>query len=116
MAALRVAQHALVPAVVDGLPHGPQVLRHGRTQRADGAGKEAWLRCQALECANAARRDGGGRVDANPAHAFLPDFGPGVGVALAQHPVVVDAIEFTALVAGDDARRHVERAHQHDEG
>ncbi len=47
LAALRVVEHPLVPAVVDRFPGGAQVLRQGRVHGADGAGEQAGLRRQA---------------------------------------------------------------------
>ena len=39
-----------------------------------------------------------------------------MGIALAHHPEVVNGVELSPLVAGDDARRNAQRAHQHHEG
>ncbi len=117
MLALRVVEHPLVPAVVDGLPHG---ARPGGDAAADDGvhrrAEHAARRLQALEVADAGRRDGSGRVHAHPAAAREPDFGPGMGVRLPHGPVAVHAIHLAALVARHDACRNAGRAQQHCEG
>ena len=81
----------------------------------DSTGHQARWRCQAAAALHAFGRDGGGRVDAHPAAAVLPDLGPGVGVALAYDEVAVLRQRINALVAGDDARGHVHGPHDDDE-
>jgi hypothetical protein len=71
---------------------------------------------QAAAALHALGRHRGGGVGAHPAFAGLPVLGPGVGVALAHDPVAVHRARVGALVAGDDARRHVQRAHHDHEG
>src|SRR5690606_35890312 len=106
--------HPLVPAVGDPV----ETQREAVPERGCVAGVEAvgdrtdLARRTALD---AFGRDGGGRIDTQPATAGKPDFGPGVRIRLADDPVVVERVSFTALVAGHDAGRYVERTHQHDE-
>jgi hypothetical protein len=61
---------------------------------------------------DALRRDRRGGIDAHPAAPVDPDFIPGVRIALAQDPIIREAIERAALVAGDDARGYSGGAHQ----
>jgi hypothetical protein len=65
---------------------------------------------------DARRGDGRRRVDAHPALAGEPDFGPGVGIGLAHDEVAIDRVELAALIAGDHPRRNAGGAHQEDEG
>ncbi len=85
-------------------------------QRPERAQEQARWRAQRRAVLDPFGRDRGRRIDAQPAFAGLPDLGPGVGVALAHDPPSVHGRRIGALVAGDNARRHVQRAHQHDEG
>ncbi|MNV35211.1 hypothetical protein D3C71_1266520 [compost metagenome] len=116
LAALGVVEHPLVPAVVDGFPHGPQVLHHARAEGAQGVGERTLGRAQTLELAHAVRRDGACGVYTHPATPLHPDFGPGMGIGVAHRPVAIHGVALAALVARDDACWHIHGAHQHHEG
>ncbi len=61
---------------------------------------------------DAVGRDCRSGIDAHPAAAGEPNFGPSMRIGLAHDEVIADLIEFAALVAGDDARRHAAGTHQ----
>ena len=114
--AARVVQHPLVPAVVDRLPAAAQAARAApgsrrrsrrRPGRAPARGAAAPMRSGATAAVGSARTQ---------PRPVLPVLGPGMGVALAHDVVAVDRLGVRALVAGDDARRHADRAHHDDEG
>ncbi len=101
-----VAQHPLIPAVGDGIQPVAQFLEPGhvgaRQQRQGFIGRDR----RRQVAVDAARRGDRRRIDAQPAAARDPHFGPGMGVVLADFQVAVHRIDFTALVAGDHARRN----------
>ena len=106
------AQDALAPQLAQGVEPQPRV---GEPRRASlpAPGQRLVSRDTSLDAAlDPPGRDRRGRIDPQPAVALDPDFVPGVGVALAQDPVVGEAIERSALIAGDDAGRDAGGAHQ----
>src|SRR5690606_37981785 len=109
-----VGQDPLVPGVADRVEVEPQPLRH-RPRALGGVARRAGRR-QPHAALDALRRDGGGRVDANPAAAREPDLGARMRIGLPDLPVAVDRVALAALVAGDDAGRDAEGAHQYREG
>ena len=110
-----VAQHPLVPDVVDGVQGqaevAPQAVLAARQERQGVSGRQRGLDA-ALD---PGRGDRAGRVDPHPAAPVEPDLGPGVGVGLADDHVVAQAVDLAAQVAGHHPGRHPGRAHQGDE-
>ena len=74
--------------------------------------QHALLGHQAIEVGGAAGGHGGGWVNTYPALASQPHFRPGMCIALAHGPIAVHAVDFATLVAGNNARRHTQCAHQ----
>ena len=107
-----VAQHALLPPLVAGVPALQQFAQKRAVTAITLQGPSA-VGQQFMQTALQAGWGHHSRgIDPHPALALQPDLGPGMRIGLPQHHIAADGIPFPALITGDHACRQTCSTHQ----
>ncbi len=97
-----IGENPLVPLCVENVPGERQVIEKFRRRAQAPARADAVEHGAAATRFDALGRNRSRRVDAIPATSSQPDFGPRMGIRLADDHVGAHRVDFAALVAEHD--------------